>query len=472
VTTILLRDVHIGQGRVDVRVRGERIEEIGPGLRHGADEVVVDGRGGALLPGLHDHHLHLLAMAAARESIVVGPPAVVDPAGLRTTLRAADGDLPPGQWLRAVGYHESVAGPLDARALDAAVAKRPVRVQHRSGAQWTVNTCGADALGLFDLTRTGYLEGVERDDDGEPTGRLYRLDAWLAQRLPAVRIDLRSIGESLARYGVTGVTDATPFADPTGPALLAAAASSGDLPQAVTIMGGPELADSAIPQPLRAGPVKVVLDEPDLPDLDQVVDWFAVARRAGRAVAVHCVTRASLVLALAAWQSVGARDDDRAEHAAVVPPELADLVRAAGVTVVTQPGFIAERGDQYLNDVDPADVPYLYPCASLIGRGIPVGGSTDAPYTSADPWLAMRAAVTRTTPRGHVIAAAERIPAVRALELFLSPGSRPGRPPRRVSPGAPADLVLLEGPLAAALGDPDHAQVVATIAAGRVIYQR
>jgi hypothetical protein len=37
----------------------------------------------------------------------------------------------------------------------------------------------------------------------------------------------------------------------------------------------------------------------------------------------------------------GARAADRVEHAAVVPPELAELVRAAGVTVVTQTGFVA-----------------------------------------------------------------------------------------------------------------------------------
>ena len=63
---------------------------------------MVDAAGGALLPGLHDHHVHLMAMAAARDSVDVGT------AGL-AALRTAPGD----DWVRAVGYHESIAGPLD-----------------------------------------------------------------------------------------------------------------------------------------------------------------------------------------------------------------------------------------------------------------------------------------------------------------------------------------------------------------------
>lgn len=214
----------------------------------------MDGRGGALLPGLHDHHLHLLAMASALMSVQVGPPAIADAAGLIAALRDVHRNLPVGQWLRAVSYHESVAGDLDRTMLDAAVADRPVRVQHRSGTQWTVNSPGAYTLGLFDPHRTGGLDGVDRDEHGVPTGRLYRLDAWLTGQLPAGRTDLRPIGAQLARYGITGVTDATPFADLTGPALLAGAVAGGDLPQTVRVMGGPALADAAFPAPLRRGP--------------------------------------------------------------------------------------------------------------------------------------------------------------------------------------------------------------------------
>ncbi|WP_229758442.1 hypothetical protein [Peterkaempfera bronchialis] len=81
----------------------------------------------------------------------------------------------PGTWVRGVGYHESVAGPLDRDRLDALVAHRPVRVQHRSGALWILNSAGAALLGLDDPDRvavarwrTTRRRGVGADADRKP----------------------------------------------------------------------------------------------------------------------------------------------------------------------------------------------------------------------------------------------------------------------------------------------------------------
>ena len=53
-----------------------------------------------MLPGLHDHHVHLYSAAAAATSIRVGPPQVRDKAGLAAALS----DAMPGEdgWIRAV----------------------------------------------------------------------------------------------------------------------------------------------------------------------------------------------------------------------------------------------------------------------------------------------------------------------------------------------------------------------------------
>ena len=83
-----------------------------------------------------------------------------------------------------------------------------------------------------------------------------------------------------------------------------------------------------------------------------------------RPVAVPCVTRVQLVLALAAPQEVGRRPGDRIEHGAVIPKEcLADL---RGLTVVTQPHFVAERAAQYRSEVPAADLPDLWRLRSLL----------------------------------------------------------------------------------------------------------
>ena len=105
--------------------------------------------------------------------------------------------------------------------------------------------------------------------------------------------------------------------------------------------------------------------------------------------------------------------------------------------MVTQPGFISDRGDDYRREVEAAEQPWLYPCATLIRAGVAVAGSTDAPFGPADPWRCIAAAVHRRTPGGRVLGRPERISAGRALRLFLgAAGSTPAgpAPSRRASP--------------------------------------
>jgi predicted amidohydrolase YtcJ len=271
----------------------------------------------------------------------------------------------------------------------------------------------------------------------------------------------------LLDYGVTGVTDATPTERAEDMAVLAAAVADGSLPQRVVVTGGPNLDPDAAPE-LERGAVKLVVADHRLPDLDDLTAAIAGAHRKNRAVAIHCVTRVGLLLALAAWDEAGSRAGDRIEHGAVVHPSEAVRIASHGFTVVTQPAFVAARGDDYLADVDADDRPYLWPCAGLLRSGIAVGGSTDAPFGPADPWPAIAAAVNRRTPSGEVLGADERLDARRALDLFLGLPGAPGGPPRPVAPGAPADLCLLAAPLEEALRSPSASLVAATVRAGRL----
>jgi predicted amidohydrolase YtcJ len=107
---------------------------------------------------------------------------------------------------------------------------------------------------------------------------------------------------------------------------------------------------------------------------------------------------------------------------------------------------------------------------SLLGAGVPVGGSTDAPFGDPNPWLAIRAAMGRRTAGGAVVGPHERVSGPRALGLFLGRSTRPGGPPRTVAVGHDADLVLLDGPLDDVLANPDPKRVIATIRAVRVIF--
>ena len=465
---LLFHRVEVDGRIVDVRVANGRIDAVDRELAPTSGTEVIDGRGGALIPGLHDHHIHLFATAAAAHSVAVGPPDVRDPAALARALRAGDRSLADGRWLRAVGYHESVAGDLDRDGLDEIVRDRPLRLQHRSGARWTLNSTGVDVLGLA----TSDHAGIERDHSGRPTGRLHRSDRWLRDLLPHDEIpDLGALGSRLARYGVTGLTDTTASERMADVESIADAVETGLLPQRVRVTGGPGLSGATFPPGVERGPVKFVLDDEALPVLDDLAVQISEAHAHRRPAALHCVTRTSLVFALAAWDMAGSRPGDRLEHGAVVPPELAEPLVRHAITVVTQPGFIAERGDDYLRDVDPADLPDLYRCRSLTDAGIRVAGSTDAPYTSLNPWDAMLAAVTRRAPSGAIVGAREKVTPARALGLFLGDLQDPGGPARRIRPGELADLCLLDEPLAAVGASLSDQHVVATACAGHLVYR-
>jgi predicted amidohydrolase YtcJ len=220
------------------------------------------------------------------------------------------------------------------------------------------------------------------------------------------------------------------------------------------------------------GPVKVLLDDHALIDLEDFIVRIRQARDWGRAVAVHCVTAAELAVTLAAFDAAGAQANaqagDRIEHGGVIPAEAIGRLKALGLTVVTQPAFVRERGDRYLAEVEAGDQPDLYRCASLVAAGVPVAFSSDAPYASPDPWAGIAAAVDRRTAMGSPLGLDERIGAEAALAMYLG---RPGAPssPRRVEVGAPADLCLLDAPLDEALAAPRAARVRATLIGGDLV---
>ncbi|MGH3564263.1 MAG: amidohydrolase family protein, partial [Mycobacterium sp.] len=107
----------------------------------------------------------------------------------------------------------------------------------------------------------------------------------------------------------------------------------------------------------------------------------------------------------------------------------------------------------------------LWRVASLIAAGIPVAGSTDAPFGAFDPWAAIRAAVRRTTDTGAVLGPDERIPPRRALQLFLGHPDEPARP-RAIAVGEPGDLCVLGIPPDDALAELASDMVAATVIGG------
>lgn len=456
-TGCVLRNVRLKGRSVDVRVADGRIVEIDSRLARGKDEI--DGEGGAVLPGLHDHHIHLLASAADARSVRVDPASCAnwDAFVAKLVRHARENDNRP---VRAVGYHDDVAGPMDRHILDRVVGDRPLRLQYWTGTLWVVNSAM-----LRQLAAQGLPPGAERDSDGRPNGRIWDADDWMKQaggELPP----LGDLSGTLSRHGITRVTDASHNTGSVEAAFIAGEHSAGRLAQHPRLMSG-GLLDAAPDGEYELGEVKILLHENRLPSVDDALARVAAARASGRNVAFHCVTEGELAFLLAVMTEAGVVPGDRVEHGSIIPRWFIGPLAGSGLAVVTQPHFLAERGDRYVAEHSTDEHESLYRANSLIRANILLAGSSDAPYGTANPWLAMHAAVTRVTASGAVLGSTERLDWRQALALFRP---RLTSPFRHLAVGDRADMVVVRGRVRDVIEQGIPEPVVVTLVAGRPVY--
>lgn len=433
---MLIKNAEVDGRLADVRLTGDSITEIGQNLAHAGH--VMNAGGNALIPGLHDHHLHLNATVAAMNSVCCGPPKVKTEHELIKALGVSGSN-----WLRGVSYHESVAGDIDREWLDANGPDRPVRIQHRSGRLWILNSLASEQIRMH----------IPKD------GRIFDGDRKLQIALKSSYPDLTPLVNKLVSWGITGITEVTP--------------NNGIIdfqhylkhaqPLRLSIMGKPELAKLNTQD---VGPIKFHYHEDHLPPLEKLTREFATAYETGRSIAAHCVTRAELMLVLAALEAAGGMPGDRIEHAAIADDMLIDWMKRLGVTIVTQPNFFSERADAYRADISEEDRPYLWRLRSFLDAGLQLATGSDAPFGNPNPWKCMHAAVNR--PGGF--RQNEEITPEQALALYTKPSHNAGGSPRRIAVGADADICLLDQPWHSARQNLTAVKVKASWITGTLVY--
>jgi predicted amidohydrolase YtcJ len=198
---------------------------------------------------------------------------------------------------------------------------------------------------------------------------------------------------------------------------------------------------------------------------------------AGGAVAVHCLGASTLVAALDAFaalpRAMRARRPHRLEHLAECPPPLVGRIKALGLTVVTNPGFVRARGDVYRAETHRDAWSWLYRARSLLAAGVPLAAGSDAPVGPPSPWLAIAAARTRRTASGAVLGPGERLSATAALALFArgAADALGASAAGRLRPGGPADLVVVEpDPLRAPPDEVAATRVRLTMVDGEIVW--
>ena len=262
--------------------------------------------------------------------------------------------------------------------------------------------------------------------------------------------------------GITGFTDASYTNNFESLAFFKELRSSREIAQRVTLMGD---------ESLGFGFLKIMLDEDNLPELGELQRRTSDAHEEGRGVAFHCVSQVELLYALEALRGSPNRNLDRIEHASLVSPDYFEMMRDMEVLVVTQPGFIWSKGEQYLKDVDARDQIDLYRYGSLLENNIPVIASSDSPYGPVSPWKIIGTAADRKTREGQVVGAEEAVSRSIAIEGYLTKPGQLREPKRSLNPGEPADLCVLKAGFSLEKDSLNNEEPVAhTIVNGELLY--
>lgn len=420
VSSLLLRGVRAGLGGPprDVRLAGGLVAAIEPPGADADGAEVVDGRGGTLLPGLRDRHVHLTQWAVALQRFDLS--AATSAAGaVAMTVRAARGRTGPGApVLHGYGFRDGLWRDAPHKdLLEAALPGRAVAlVSNDLHCVWL----SPAALSLIGVDHpTGILREAQSFD------ALARLPEFSDDVVDGFALDATA---RAARRGVTEILDFE-FCD-TVATWRRRHAVSGDLPVRVVAAVWRPLLDAAIDAAwrsgdpvagtgglVRVGPCKALMDGslntrtalchdayPGVADSadahglltvdpDELTRSIRRADRAGISFAVHAIGDRANTLALDCFAAAGC--GGRIEHAQLVTD--ADLRRFArlGVIAGVQPGHAAED-----RDVDDrlwaGAAARAFPYAGLLAAGATLELGSDAPVSRLDPWHAIASAVTRT----------------------------------------------------------------------------
>jgi predicted amidohydrolase YtcJ len=214
--------VYSASGETDlaeaVAVTGNKVVRVGTNreiqrLRR-AQTVVVDAKGGAVMPGFNDAHAHLVNGGLSLDQISLSDATTLDE--IKDTIRVWAESHPEREWIVGRGwYYQPFNGAMPTRQLlDSLVPDRPAYLIAYDGHTGWANT---KALQLAGITRrsnspdNGHI--VKDPRSGEPTGALKEAAMALMtaapkpteeDRLAAVRAAI----DEAHRYGITSLQDA------------------------------------------------------------------------------------------------------------------------------------------------------------------------------------------------------------------------------------------------------------------------
>jgi len=352
------------------------------------------------------------------------------------------------------------------------------------------------------------LDGVDRRDDGRPTGVVrrqanQRLQQWFHESLSDHEVrELQIQAASLAAS--RGVTCVHEMAIPESrgrrdvecllahrdqlPVDVVPYVADFDIPYVMDLgletIGGDLSLDgsigartAALTAPYAGSDGTGVLYRSD----DELAQFFHNAHLAGLQAAVHAIGDGAIEQALGTWERVYRSLDTRLrrhfrarrhriEHFEMPTDDQVERAAALGLAISVQPSFDAEWGHpgaMYEQRLGEDRARPMNPFATLLSRGLEVGAGSDSPITALDPMAGIWALETH-----HDVS--QRLSRETAVWLYTVGSARLARLDDKkgeLSPGRQADFAAYEhDPLS--VDDTRELRPVLTVSLGREVFAR
>lgn len=482
-----------------IGIRDGTIAAIGgwPALREhvGPDTRVIGAGGRVVAPGFVDAHTHLHRWAVLRRCFLdfeADPRADVAAVLAAVAERAAT--TPPGAWIQGDGLSASRLADRrlpDRHELDRVAPANPVLLRGIGKHVVVANSRALTAAGIDAATLDPPGGRIERDASGDPTGILHetaklrldpsRPDTVVPSPGPEERqAALLDAYAELHRVGITTIHEMIRLPDEAADhAALHAEGRLGvrvrlfyrvhESPIALDWLLGLGIRHGHGDDWLRVEGVKISVDgfcivrnaavsQPyrDAPDergilridADRLDDLVCRAVRGGLQVAVHAVGDRAVDMALDAMERAGPDPTApyRLEHGYVdLRSDQLERMRSVGAVWSTQPNFLGAFRREWDDAFEPERIDRIMPLAAGLAAGVPLVLDSDVPCAPIPPLDAIRLAVERRTVDGRPHPQAIGVDAA-WLAYTTTPADVSGEPRLgRLTPGAFADLVILDG---------------------------
>lgn len=516
-----------------VAVRGNKVVRVGSNREiqrlSRAQTIVIDAKGGAVVPGFNDAHAHLISGGLSLDQISLDEAATLD--AIKDTIRVWAEAHPEREWITGRGwYYQAFNGAMPTRQLlDSLVPDRPAYLIAYDGHTGWANSAALARARITRSTKNPAHGVIVRDPrTGEPTGALKESAMALMSavvphpteedRLAAIRAAI----DEANRFGITSVQDAG--GAPGDLALYEQLRKRGELSLRVyqalradanlTEAGLEELeqvrtrfADDPL---LKTGAIKLVADGVIESHTAAMLEPYAnrpaikgdarftpaalntivgMLDRRGWQVMTHAIGDGAVRMTLDAYEAAARANPrpergrrHRIEHIETI--DRADVPRFGklGVVASMQPVHATPSpapGDVWSTNLGDERASRGWLWASIAKAGGPIAFGSDWPVMTFDPRVGLHVATTRMTleglPKGGWLPA-ERLTLRKAIQGYTRDAAWASFDEQRKGTLARdmlADIVILSDDIfstpAPRLTD---AEVVVTIMDGKVVYRR